>query len=229
LQKRLKKELAALSQPFLYVLRKGETRQLSASARKKFRRGGTGTLCTIPHDLSAQYLAAFRGLPAVAYKDKGRVFSAHYDEVFPDQIRPEEVVLVWQAGSVAADLVKEELERAVQNEDLDRVSILKRGAKFFVVAAMAIILHERNGQTFLNKLKSVVAGSKATEGRLRNYATVALEWYVEIMQELVDAGTEITTLVRSQDHWAKIRHRLQSKWKVYSLSKKVVEDALPIL
>jgi AIPR protein len=229
LQKRLKKDLAALSQPFLYVLRKGETRQLSASARKKFRRGGTGTLCTIPHDLSAQYLAAFRGLPAVAYKDKGRVFSAHYDEVFPDQIRPEEVVLVWQAGSVAADVVKEELERAVQNEHLDRVSILKRGAKFFVVAAMAIILHERNGQTFLNKLKSVVAGSKATEGRLRNYATVALEWYVEIMQELVDAGTEITTLVRSQDHWAKIRHRLQSKWKVYSLSKKVVEDALPIL
>jgi len=72
-------------------------------------------------DLAAQYLAAFRGLPAIAYKDKGRIFSAHYDEVFPDQIRPEEVILIWQAASVAADLVKKELEQAAQNEAHERV------------------------------------------------------------------------------------------------------------
>jgi hypothetical protein len=229
LQKRLKKELARLPQPFLYILRKGETRRLTAADRAKFKRGGTGALCAIPLDLNAQYLAAFRGLPAVAYKDKGRIFSAHYDEVFPDQIRPEEVVLVWQAASAAADLVKMELERAAQGGEQQRVAILKRGAKFFVVGAMAIILHERNGKTFLNKLKPEVAVSKTTEGRLKNYATVGLEWYLEIMQELVDGGAEVTTLVRSQDSWTKIRQRLQSKWRVYSLSKKVVEDALPVL
>ena len=94
---------------------------------------------------------------------------------------------------------------------------------------MAIILHERNGKTFLNKLKADVAVSRATEDRLRNYATVALEWYIEAMQELADAGAEITTLVRSQDSWIKIRQRLLSKWKVYSLAKKVMQDALPIL
>jgi len=66
LQKRLRKELAALPQPFLYVLRKGELRQLSAQDKKKFRRGGTGPLCQIPHDLNAQYLAAFRGKPSIA-------------------------------------------------------------------------------------------------------------------------------------------------------------------
>lgn len=229
LQKRLKKELAALPQPFLYILRKGETRQLSAVERKRFKRAGSAGLCSMPHDLNAQYLAAFRGLPAVAYKDKGRIFSAHYDEVFPDQIRPEEVVLVWQAGSVASDHVKKELEQAVQDEQHQRVAILKRGAKFFIVSAMAIILHERNGKTFLNKLKPDVAVSKATEGRLKSYATVALEWYLEVMQELIDGGAEVTTLVRSQDSWAKIRQRLLSKWKVFSLAKKVVEDALPVL
>jgi hypothetical protein len=229
LQKRLKKELATLPQPFFYVLRKGETRQLTAAERTKFRRGGSGPLCAIRLDLAAQYLAAFRGLPAIAYKDKGRIFSSHYDEVFPDQIRPEEVVLVWQAASAAADLVKKELEDAVQNQAHQRVAILKRGAKFFVVAAMAIVLHERNGKTFLNKLKGEVAVSKATEQRLRNYASIGLEWYVEAMQEAIDAGAEVSTLVRSQDSWTKIRQRLQGKWKVYSLAKKVVEDALPVL
>ena len=40
LQKRLKRQLASLPQPFLYVLRKGETRQLTPSDKRKFRRGG---------------------------------------------------------------------------------------------------------------------------------------------------------------------------------------------
>ena len=229
LQKRLKKELAALPQPFFYVLRKGETRQLSAAERKPFRRNGSGPMCALPLDLVAQYLAAFRGLPAIAYKDKGRIFSAYYDEVFPAQIRPEEVTLVWQAASAAAELVKRELEDAVQNQALQRVAILKRGAKFFVLAAMAIILHERNGKTFLNKLKGDVAVSKATGARLKNYASMALEWYVEAMQEVTGAGPEVSTVVRSQDFWSKIRQKVEGKWKVYSLAKNVVEDALPKL
>jgi hypothetical protein len=229
LQKRLRRELAALPQPFLYILRKGETRQLSQEERRKYRRGGAGALCAIQRDLAAQYLAAFRGLPAIAYKDKGRVFSSYYDDVFPDQIRAEEVVLVWQAALAAADLVKGELESAAQNTDMGRVAILKRGAKFFVLATMSIILHERNGKTFLNKLKADVAVSKTTQARLKNYATTALEWYVEAMQELVDAGNEASTIVRSQEWWAKIRPKIQSKWKVFNLAKKVVKDALPVL
>lgn len=229
LQKRLKRELSVLPQPYLYVLRKGETRRMTAPDRAKYKRSGSGLLCAIPHDLAAQYLASFRGLPSIAYKEKGRVFASHYDDVFPDQIRAEEVVLVWQAASVAAAHVKKELEQAVQENDTLRISVLKRGAKFFVLAAMAVILHERNGKTFLNKLKAEVAVSKTTESRLQNYATVALEWYVEAMRELVDAGNEASTLVRSQDWWTKIRQKIHSKWKIYSLAKKVVADSLPTL
>ena len=229
LQKRLKKQLATLPQPYFYVLRKGEARQLPSSERKKFRRGGKGPICTLSLDLAAQYLAAFRGLPAIAYKDKGRVFSAHYDEVFPDQIRPEEVILVWQAASAASEVVKRELEQAVQKQVHERVAILKRGAKFFTLAAMSIILHERNGQTFLNKLKGEVAVSNATGQRLRNYASTALEWYIEAMQEVTVGGSEVSTIVRSKDYWSKIRQKLEGKWKVYSLSKTWVEDALPKL
>jgi AIPR protein len=229
LQKRLKKELAGLPQPYFYILRKGEARQLSASERNKFKRPGSSSLCAVQLDLVAQYLAAFRGLPAIAYKDKGRVFSAHYDEVFPDQIRPEEIILVWQAASVAAEAVKRALERDVQRNAYERVAILKRGAKFFVLAAMAIVLHERNGKTFLNKLRGDVAVSKTTGQRLKNYATMALEWYVEVMQEMESGGLEVSTIVRSHDNWSKIRQKLEAKWTVYSLAKKVVEDALPKL
>lgn len=110
-----------------------------------------------------------------------------------------------------------------------RVAILKRGAKFFVLATMAIILHARNGKTFLNKLKGDIAVSKRTGQRLKNYATMALEWYVEAMQEVTNAGTEVSTIVRSQDFWSKIRQKIEAKWKVYNLAKNVVEDALPKL
>jgi hypothetical protein len=179
--------------------------------------------------LNAQYLAAFRGLPAIAYKDKGKIFSTHYDDVYPPQIRPEEVVLVWQAGCVAQSIVRESLERAVQEDDTQRIAVLKRGAKFFVVGAMGLILHERNGKTFLNKIKPEVATSKATAARLRNYAIVALEWYVEATRDLVDAGSEITTLVRSQDSWTKTAQKVASKWNVYKLAKKAMEETLPNL
>lgn len=229
LQKRLKKQLAELPQPFCYVLRRGESRKLSAQERKRFKRAGVGALCIIRSDLAAQYLAAFRGMPAIAYKDKGRIFAAHYDEVFPDQIRAEEVVLVCQAASAAAELVKKELEEAVQKDLPERVAILKRGAKFFVLSVMAIVLHERNGKTFLNRLKGEVAVSKATEGRLRNYAAVALQWYVEAMEELIEAGTEASTLVRSQESWKKIASKIVGRWKVFSLAKDVVKGALPEL
>ena len=111
LQKKLKKQLAAMPQPFFYALRKGETQKLTEVQRAKFRRDGK--VQQIPHDVNAQFLAAFRGLPAIGYKDKGKVFSIHRDEVFPPQIRPEEIVLVWQAGKVAKELVKRELEEAI--------------------------------------------------------------------------------------------------------------------
>jgi len=216
-----------MPQPFFYALRKGEIQKLTDTERSKFRRDGK--VQQIRHDVSAQFLAAFRGLPAIGYKDKGKLFSIHRDEVFPPQIRPEEIVLVWQAGKVAKELVKRELEEAITNEDENRVAILKRGAAFFVLAIMGVLLHERNGQTFLNKLKPEVAASKATTRRLENYATISLEWHVEFMMELVAAGEDVASIVRSQSGWQKIKPKIASRWKVYRLARKVMEESLPRL
>lgn len=225
LQKRLKKELAELPQPFLYQLRRGEA--IDAKAKKQFMRDRKLNL--IRHDQCAQFGAAFRGFPAIGYKDKGKVFTTHKDQVFPSQIRPEEIVLIWQAGRVAADLVKDELATAAQSGDLDRVAILKRGGAFFVLAVMGYILHQRNGATFLNKLRPEVAVSKATVQRLQNYAALSLEFYTEVMRDLISVGSEVAELVRSQTGWQKILPKIESRWKVYRLSKKVMESALPAL
>ena len=225
LQKKLKKDLAALPQPYFYALRKGEIQKLTDAERSKFRRDNK--LQQIRHDLNAQYLAAFRGLPAVGYKDKGKVFSIHRDEVFPPQVRAEELVLVWQAGKVAVELAKKELEAAIQKEDANRIAILKRGAPYFILAIMGVLLHARNGQTFLNTLKAEVAASKTTTRRLHNYATIALEWYVEVVTDLRNAGDEIASLVRSQSGWQKMKPKIEAKWKIYSLARKVMEESLP--
>ena len=225
LQKRLKKELAELPQPFLYQLRRGE--RIDAKIKVKFMRDRK--LQLIRHDLCAQYGAAFRGFPAIGYKDKGKVFTTHKDQVFPAQIRPEEIVIIWQAGRVARNLVKKELSAAAQSGDHERVRILKRGGTFFVLAVMGYILHQRNGATFLNKLHPEVAVSKTTLQRLQNYAVLSLEFYTEVMRDLLSMGSGVAELVRSQTGWQKILPKIESRWKVYRLSKKVMESALPAL
>lgn len=120
-----------LEKSYFYVLRKGETRQLTKSEREKFKRDGrVRRVYAIQHDLNAQYLAAFRELPTMAYKDKGTIFTSFRDQVSLTQLRAEEVVLVWQAGQVASDLVREELERVATDGDEVRRAILKRGGTF---------------------------------------------------------------------------------------------------
>ena len=226
-QKKLKKELSELSHPFLYVIRPGELNQLTTAEKKQYKRNNK--LQTIKHDLNAQFQAAFIGLPSVSYKDKGKIFSAYRDQVFPSQIRPEEIILVWQAGNVAKAIVKEQLEEAIRDEDNARVSILKRGAHFFILAIMGFLLHQRNGKTFLNKISAEKAASNKTIGRLKNYAVVALEWYVEVMTDQIDTGKEVSSLVRSQENWLKLMPRFNSKWKMFRVATDYMENALPKL
>lgn len=71
--------------------------------------------------------------------------------------------------------------------------------------------------------------SKKTLSRLRDYAVVALEWYVEATRDLLNAGSEVAALVRTQDGWQKVKPKILAKWKIYRLSKKQMEEALPRL
>lgn len=226
-QKRLQKDFARDPHPFFYALRPGEVRNLSQADRKRFTRNGK--LQVIQYDLLAQYLAAFNGLPSVAYKDKGKVFTTFRETVFATDLRVEQAMLSWLGGEVAEEAVREAIKEAAARDEKDEVRILKRGGKMFVLAVMAIILAERNGTAYLARLKRDVAGSNKTRERLLQYAKLAVIWYVQVVKDLLETGADLSQLVRTQESFPRIRDKVLAYWKVQSMSKAWVEDALPRL
>lgn len=224
-QKRLKRELSNNDPSFYYITRRGETRPRSKPERAKYTRDGK--FQSIDHALCGQYIASFKGLPAIAYKNKGKIFNQYKETVFPHDIRVEEVVLVWQCGKIAEELIRSEMADAAKRGDEGRLRILKRGSKMFLVATMALILERRNGKHYLGKLSYEKASSKKTRARLKGYAVVALEWYIELLSELVDTGGDLATLIKSQeDFYPKLKGRIESKWKIQKLSKTWLNEAL---
>jgi hypothetical protein len=225
IQKRLRAELTKGSTPYFYELRRGETRRMSAEDKRPFIRDGK--FQTIRFDALAQYLAAFRGLPIAAYKDKNTLFDQHRHAVFPTDLTAEECVLVWQASEAAIEAVRSAKERAGQREQEGHLRILKRGAPIFVAAVMAIILRERNGPNYLRRVTREKAGSHATRRRLDQYAQVAVAWYLDAVGDVVAQGMELTTLLRSQDLFKRVEEKILSKWEVQRVSQAWVDDALP--
>lgn len=211
----------------MYILRRGEQAQLTAADRKRFTRDSK--LQTIPLDLLAQYLGAFNGLPVVAYKDKGKLFTTQRDAVFPSDLRIEHAILAWQAGEAAERVVREAIVHAAAREDVEEVRILKRGGKLFVLAVVGTILKERNGGVYLAKVKRDVASSRATADRLAKYARVAVAWYVQAMKDMLATGADLPQVVRSQDQFPKVRDRVLTMWRVQSMSDAWLKDALPKL
>jgi hypothetical protein len=225
LQKRIKKELAEEPHPYFYLIRSGE--KPKTSDKKYFTRNGK--LQAISYAPLAQYLAAFQGMPVMAYKDKSKLLLSERSTIFPDDIRVEKLMLVWQAAEAAEAAVREAISEAVSKGADNEVRILRQGGKLFVLAILGIILDKRNGNTFVTRLKRDVAGSKATSERLKPYAKLSVLWYVQAVKAFVDAGAVLTQLVRSQEFYPKLRDRITENWKVQSMSKAWVDDALPKL
>jgi hypothetical protein len=227
IQKRLKADFADEPNAFFYELRRGETAHLKQEERRRFVRNKQ--LQVIKPDVLAQYLAAFKGLPVEAYRYKTNLFTTYRETVFPADLRIEEAILAWIAGDVAEQAVKKAISDANQQKDLSRSAILRRGGKLFTLAVMGTILAERNGPIYLTQLTRATASSNATRARLAKYAVAAIEWYIEVMQGLIEAGTDFNTLIRTQETSGKLRTRILSKWRVQALSPKWVDDALPKL
>jgi hypothetical protein len=226
-QKRLKREFAEDPNPFFYELRRGETGHLSPEERRRFTRGNKFHI--IKPDVLAQYLAALRGLPVDAYKYKASLFTTHRETVFPPNLRIEEAILAWLAGDAAEQAVKNARSNTQQDDEPQRAFILKRGAKLFTVAVMGTILTERNGTTYLSHITRDTASSNLNRRRLEKYALIAVEWYIEAMQDLIANGADLNVLIRNQETFSRIQSKVRSKWRVQALSQQWVDDALPKL
>jgi hypothetical protein len=223
-QKHLQAEMAKEPNPYFYALRRGEVRTLTKQQRARYARDGQ--FHSIRYDLLAQYLGAFRGLPYVAYKDKGKLFSGHYEDVFPPNLTVEQALLAWRAGEAADAEVEEALLRAIgEGNELETV-ILKRGGKLFTVSVMAQILSLRNGPNYVGKVQREVVTSRKTLERLAAYAQVAVVWYVRATRQMV--GTEglqrLPSVLRTQESYPQLRKAIAEDWRVQSIDKPWVKS-----
>ncbi len=223
LQKRLQKELAELKRPWFYALRRGELETIPNKA--DFGAYGQRRLLEFP--LTAQFLAALRGLPVEAYKDKARLFTVHKDKVFPNDTSSADLLWAWSIGQAS--------ERAISKykDDLDlddtAIAILRRGARFFVLAIAAHLLRLRNGADVFAKVEAERVLDKAMIKRLDNYALLAVSYYVSIMRSLVDGGTELSTLLKNTETSVLIERRVKERLFEQELAPKALDEALPKL
>lgn len=221
-QRRLRREFEGLSKPYIYLTRRGSR---PTGGLKKFR-DSAGKLRQVQIDVVGQYAAAFKGMPVVAYKDKGLVFTKFHDQLFPPDIRVEEVLFECICGDICREIVIGE----IANGNPESVSILKKGGTFFVLATVAQILQLRNGATFMTKMTEQHILSPRTEKRLQQYVRFAVQEYVQAVADQAQIeGEELPTLVRSPAFFEKVRTRVERSYKTRAIGRKWLDEVLPML
>ena len=152
----------------MYVTRRGDHPKGNLSKYKN------GKVRQIKLSEVAQYLAAYEGKPVLAYKDKALIYSTHHDEVFPHDIRVEEVLFAWVCSRIVLEIVNSHRQKG--SED-DR-KILTKGGHFFVMGVLGHIARQRNGSIFLKSMNEEQISSKAGMIRLQQYAKYSLLTYL---------------------------------------------------
>lgn len=222
-QKRLRKELDELDQPWFYALRRGEFQTLL----DKSRYGKHGARRVLPFPLSAQYLAAFRGMPVEAYKEKALLFTVHKNKVFSPDTDAQDLLWAWAVGQAVEKAVPVIRKQLADDEVAN--AILKRGARFFVSSVTAQLLRERNGADFVSRVGVAGLFTKAMSERLLKYGMLGALFYVQIMRGLVgssaDVGTQIRRPETARDLETGVNERLVSE----RLAPEAFEEKLPKL
>jgi AIPR protein len=222
-QRRLKKEFGKLQKPYIYLTRRGDR---PTGELKKFR--DDGRLRQIRIDVAGQFAAAFRGEPVLAYKHKAFIFSESHDEVFPPDVRVEEVLFQCVCGDVCKDVVARAIAKG--NPDDTEVRILNKGGVLFVLATLARIALARNRPTYLKSITEERASSNTARQRLRKYAEYATNSYVQAVSDLAEMKKEeLSTLIRQREFWDKVIERACRSFQKESIAKKWLDEALPKL
>jgi len=220
-QRRLQAGFEKLSKPYIYLTRRGARPKTDLN---KYREGGK--LRQIRVDIMGQYAAAFRDKAVLAYKHKAFIFSRNHDEVFPPDVRVEEVLFEWICGEVVREVVQEAMGLKKESE----LRILKKGGTLFVLATMSRILSSRNGATYLNSCVESAILSKATRTRLHKYAEYARDSYVQaVMDQSQIENAELATLVRQTDFFNKVMDRIVRQYEKDARASSWLKEALPPL
>lgn len=222
LQQKLRQELKDLNKPWFYALRRGELETVDKSLY-----GARGERRVLPFPLSAQYLAAFRGLPVEAYKEKALLFTAHKNKVFPPDTSSSDLLWAWEIGCAAESGIAEYREQIEQDDFAE--AVLKRGARLFVTAVAGQLLREQNGEDFVARVGLDHLFTKATGDKLRKYALLATVFYVSIMRDIAESANDVGTLIRRPETADAIRVRVRERLVSERLAPQALEEKLPKL
>jgi len=229
-QRRLQRDLEGLNEPVYYVLRRGDWRALDPAKKEKFRGDGRGSQRTVKHDLLAQYLASFNGKPVVAYKNKAFLFTRYYEETFPADLRVEEALFVWRAGERTQQLVREEIREETRPGREKYVLMLKRGGRFYALAVFGLLAKLRNGPDYLRSITETRIASKAATERMDKYARIAIVWYKQAVDDLLQiTETDLSVLIRQPDFFHRVAERISNTYRAWAVNEEWLRGALPKL
>jgi hypothetical protein len=223
LQQRLQREMRELHPKWFYALRRGEF--VALVDKSEYGRGASRRV--LPFPKSAQFLAAVRGLPVEAYKDKARLFTTHKDRVFPHDTSVGDLLWSWHVGQAVERALAEYKERF--GDDEPTAAILKRGARYFATAVTAELLRLRNGEDFISKVGVERLAHRALRDRLKKYANVGVAWYVSIIRTMVDAGSELPVLLRNVETSKVLRRRVAERMFEEEQAPAALKEKLPRL
>lgn len=217
--RRLATDFDKLNKPYIYQTRRGD---LPTGDMKKYKENGKRRIVRI--EQLGQLLAAFKGDPVLAYKHKGFIFSPEQrNSIFPKDIRVEEALFSVLCGTACQKVVEDSLKKGD-----DTARILKKGGKFFVLAILAAIAMERNGTTFLSRLKEGQISSISAQKRLEKYAKYAASLYVTcVLDEQTNRTEELSTLIRQKEFFNKVKSRAMRMYERDSMGQTWLKDALP--
>lgn len=222
-QQRLKRELAELDPPWFYAVKRGEFDNLA----DKDEFGPYGNRRVLAFPLSAQFLAALRGLPVEAYKDKARLFTAHKDKVFPNDVGAADLLWAWKVGEAVEHAIKRYRAEIPPDDATD--AILKRGVRFFATAVAGNLLRLRNGPDVVAKVSVDRVLDKAMADRLAKYALMGVIYYVAIMRDLVKGDLDLATLLKTSETAGTIDRRVRERLLEDQLATTALDEKLPLL
>lgn len=190
-QQRLRRDLEALPEPWFYAFRRGEFEAVV----DKSRYGSPQDRRVLPFPQSIQYLAAFRGLPVEAYKDRGRLFSSHKTKVVPPGLDAKELLWAWQVGQATTRAAKSQLA-STQGDEQKRL-ILTRGASYYATFVAHQLLAARNGPDFVARIDPARLTDKASQRKLDGYATLAMIYYLRATLARLRTEPDLGLVLRS--------------------------------
>lgn len=205
-QRRLKSQFDAMAKPYSYITRRGDEPK---GKMDRYKNGGKPRVMRLAE--VGQHMAALAGQPVLAYKNKAFIYSSRHDDIFPQDVKVEEVLFASICGQEASEAVNK-YRGLAGCSDYDK-RILIKGGGFFVTAALGEVAKLRNGATYLKRLNEEQITSKNGKERIRQYANYALQVYLRAVKDQLElTSRELPTEIRSHEFYDKVRDRVKTQY-----------------